>query len=232
MADELAQGEVETPTQEQPTSEVTPNDSEVVNNEVTENSEVTTDDDRGDLRVPLKEERSKRQELEARLNDPNFIYERARALGLTQEEAQAQVNAQTQVPNNGVPLEVLDAHYGYMRAKEKSVEKYPQLLKDEEDQIAVSSIAAAKKITLLEAADRYYNKMGKVKEEAKVEGINQAKTEISTKEKAQTVLTGTTTSSESVEMERLVKESKSLNPSIQKKAMIKILEIKNKKLGI
>lgn len=228
MADELANAEVDTAAEEIPeqqTSEETSNGSEAEQTQETENTEESTGDDKGDLRVPLREERQRRQELEQRLNDPNFVYERARALGLTAEEAQAEAQqAQTTQPD----MAVLDARYEFMRSKEKSVDKYPQLAKDEEDQIAVTALANAKGISLLKAADSYYSKMGKVKQEAKVEGMAQAKTEISAKEQAQTVSSGSTTSSaDSVEMEQLIKDSKSLNSGVSDKAMIEILKRKN-----
>lgn len=231
MADEQAQGEVETPaveTPEQQTSEETSNGSEAEQTPVTENTEETTDDDKGDLRVPLREERQKRQELESRLNDPNFVYERARALGLTQEEAQAEVQqSQTQVPN----LNELDARYEYLKAKDKSVDKYPQLAKDEEDQIAVTALSNAKGISLLQAADKYYAKVGKVKEEAKVEGINQAKTEITAKEQAQTVSSGSAPTGGEDEA-RLRQDAKSYNKHVSEAAQLELIKIRNKKLGI
>ena len=226
MADEQAQAEVDTASQttEQQTSEPTSNGSEAEQTKETENTEATTDDEKGDLRVPLKEERQKRQELEARLNDPNFVYERARALGLTQEEAQAEVQAQTQKPE--IPFEV---KYESMRAKERAQEKYPSLLKDEEDQIAVSALANAKGIPLDKAAEKYFAKMGKVKEEAKTEGIEQGKTETSAKEKAQTVSSGSTPSSDA-DMEQLRKDSASYDRHVSDKAQIELLKIRNKKM--
>lgn len=228
MADEQAEAEVDTAGQEteQQTSEETSNGSEAEQTQETENTEATNDDDKGDLRVPLREERQRRQELEQRLNDPNFVYERARELGLTAEEAQAEAQQATQP--QGLSPQQVDARYEFMRSKEKSVDKYPQLAKDEEDQIAVTALANAKGISLLKAADSYYSKMGKVKQEAKVEGMAQAKTEISAKEQAQTVSSGSTTSSaDSVEMEQLIKDSKSLNSGVSDKAMIEILKRKN-----
>jgi hypothetical protein len=231
MADEQAQAEVDTAGQQtkQQTSEETSNGSEAEQTTETENTGVETDDDKGDLRVPLKEERQKRQELEARLNDPNFVYERAKALGLTQEEAQAAVDAQQTVPQ--IPINILDAHYDSRRAREKAQERYPSLLKDKVDQVSVSAIAMEEGISLDKAADKYFAKMGKVKEEAKTEGIQQAQTEASTKEKAQTVSSGSTPS-EDADLVQLRKDAASYDKHISDRAQIELLKIKNKKLGI
>jgi len=94
MADEPAQTEapVIEETQEQapvvsdaPSTEATPPDA----------PETPTEPDRGDPRVAMQEERKKRQELEARLNDGNFIYERAKALGLAADETPSAPPQQT-----------------------------------------------------------------------------------------------------------------------------------------
>ncbi len=86
MADELATAEApatepqvqeQTPvvSQEQPPAVETPSA-----------PEIPTEPDRGDPRIAMQEERRRRQELEARLNDPNFIYENAKRLGLAQDD--------------------------------------------------------------------------------------------------------------------------------------------------
>lgn len=224
MADEQAVAEVETAveeTPEQPTSEET-----VVSEDA--NTPAETDDDKGDLRIPLKEERRRRQELEQRLTDPMFIYERAKELGLTEEQAQDAAQMAPQV-SQVIPNQQFDVAglVNYQLSLEKAKDKYPSLQLDEEDQIAVTALAQAKKLSPLEAADKYFAKLGKVKQEAKVEGVNQAKTEITEKERAQTVNAGSSPSSDSVEKERLLQDSRSYNPTVQKNAMIEILKRKN-----
>lgn len=48
--------------------------------------ETPVEPDRGDPRVAMQEERRRRQDLEARLNDPQFIYENAKRLGLAEAD--------------------------------------------------------------------------------------------------------------------------------------------------
>lgn len=85
MADELPITEETVP---EVTPEQTPEVSEAPATEATppEAQETPAEPDRGDPRVAMQEERRNRQALEARLNDPNFIYEQARKLGLAQDD--------------------------------------------------------------------------------------------------------------------------------------------------
>lgn len=85
MADEQAQAEAtatETPQEQTPVTEVP--STEQVDTPTT--PEATPEPDRGDPRIAMQEERRKRQDIERQLNDPNFIYERARTLGLAADE--------------------------------------------------------------------------------------------------------------------------------------------------
>jgi hypothetical protein len=186
--------------------------------------------DKGDLRVPLKEERTKRQELEAQLNDPDFIYQQAQRLGLTEAQAQAvadesQNNFQTaQTPDvQSLVRQTLEV--------EKAKEKYPELAKDVDLGVMVTALMQ-KGYSPLKAADKVFERFGKAKEEGKVEGVVQAKTEITDKERAQTVSSGANVSSDQAELERLVKDSKSLNPATQKNAMLELIKRQNKESGI
>ena len=85
MADALPTAEVtaqvEIPNQ---TPEVSPEQAPAVDTPTT--PEPQAEPDRGDPRIAMQEERRKRQELEQRSNDPNWIYEQARKLGLAADE--------------------------------------------------------------------------------------------------------------------------------------------------
>lgn len=86
MADEPAQAEptATVPEVQEETPVVSTEQAPVVETPTT--PETPTEPDRGDPRVAMQEERRRRQELEQRLNDPNFVYEQAKRLGLAQDD--------------------------------------------------------------------------------------------------------------------------------------------------
>lgn len=218
MADELAQ--VETTTIEE-TQEQTP---EVVE-ESAESEESIEPTGKGDLNEALRQEREKRQELERRLSDPAFVYQQARTLGLTEEEAEAQAQAQS------VQAPTPDAYgqYTYFRELEKAQEKYPQLSKDSDDQVAITALMNANGLSPLAAADRYYAKITKVAAEARTEGMKQKETVISEKEQAQTVTSTASTSSEAAEYEALIARTRNqTNPKDAERAHLELIMWKEK----
>lgn len=98
--------------------------------------------DRGDPRVAFQEERRKRQDLEARLNDSNFIYERARALGLAQEETPSPAPQQPvpQAQGQGIPdVGAIVAHQLDFR---ETIKAHPQLDPEKGDKGLVAWAAA------------------------------------------------------------------------------------------
>jgi len=199
-------------TQEQ-TSEESVNDSEVEENS-------TDETDKGDLRVPLKEERTRRQELELLLNDPDFIRDKAAELGITQTEAMDRKEAS----NRGMTY----ADYKYYSELEKAQDKYPQLVKNEALQYSVTAYIN-KGMSPLKAADKVFSEINKETEELAKQKLEEKKQEEIKQEKAQNVDTSSTSSASDSEYERLVKESKSLDRKVQDRAMIKLLELKEKK---
>jgi len=186
--------------------------------------------DKGDLRVPLKEERTKRQELEAQLNDPDFIYQQAQRLGLTEAKAQA-VADESQNDFQTAQTPDVQSLVRQTLEVEKAKEKYPELAKDVDLGVMVTALMQ-KGYSPLKAADKVFERFGKAKEEGKVEGVVQAKTEITDKKRAQKVSSGANVSSDQAELERLVKDSKSLNPATQKNAMLELIKRQNKESGI
>lgn len=87
-AEDTAIGETQAQTpevSEAPSTEATPPDA----------PETPAEPDRGDPRIAMQEERRKRQELEQRSNDPIWVYEQARRLGLAADETPSPPPQQT-----------------------------------------------------------------------------------------------------------------------------------------
>lgn len=101
--------------------------------------EAAPEPDRGDPRIAMQEERRKRQELEARSQDPNWIYEQAKRLGLAADETPSappvQTPAQNQNPYPSVPDvgSIVEHQLDYFR----TVEKYPEFDREKGDQALV-----------------------------------------------------------------------------------------------
>jgi len=220
MADEQAQVEETTEDEAQATSEGNENEQASSEENISEDEKTPTSEKAGgDLSVALRQEREKRQALEARLSDPQFVYQQAKALGLTEEEAQEEA-AQASTPSVNQPPYDVSKQVQFELDKERTMEKYPELSKDEEAQIAISAIAQAKGIPLSKAAGNYFAKIGKVSSEAVAQGAAAKEAEITAKERAATTpQTGGNISSDKSEEERLVAQSKSLDPCKQMKAL-------------
>jgi hypothetical protein len=216
MADEQATAE-ETAieeTQEQTSTEEA-SDSEVEQN--------TADEvDRGDLRVPLKEERTKRRELEAQLNDPDFIYERAKEFGLTQAQTEELVDKAED--REGMSYK----DYKYFSELDKAQEKYPQLKRSETLQYSVTAYIN-KGMSPLKAADKVFSEIQKETEELAKQRLEEQKQEEIAQEKASNVSSTSTTSAESSEVEQLRRDAKSLDRKTQEKAMVKLIELNERK---
>jgi hypothetical protein len=201
MEDEEFQSET-TDTEDNDFQEQT-TETEDYDSEVEEN----TSESRGDLRVPLKQERTKRQALEAQLNDPNFIIQRAKALGLTGEETKNQIDVTSEVKKQ---LEI-----------EKAKEKYPLLRSNEALQYAVTAYLN-RGMNPIKAADKVFAEIEKAKEEAAKESAEVEKRVVKDQEKAQTVMSSADKSGDDVEIERLVKQSKSWDKRVQMAALIEL----------
>lgn len=230
MADEQAQEVVEPQEDIQPAADTATQEPLETQENVSEDDQNTSkESDRGDLGVALKQEREKRQQLEQSLRDPNFIYNQARQLGLTEEEAQQQVDAAT-APTTSSAFNPSDIQSQVKRAMEmeKTIDKYPQLAKDREDQILVSALIDSG-LSPLKAAEKFYSRFEKTKEEAKTEGATQAKQEISDRQRAQTAVSGSPAPSQSAESEDLQRRMKSVNSKVQREAMTEWLKQRNRK---
>lgn len=185
---------------------------------------------RGDLSEALRQEREKRQALEANLADPSFIYNQAKTLGLTEEEAKA-VEAQN-TPTEYQPEQPAGMTYNdyqYFKSLDKAKDAFPQLETDQEDQVAVTAIMQAFKLLPDQAAARYYAKLNKVADVARTEGAKAKETTISEKEQAQTVTSTASTNSDSAEYEELLARSRNqMKPKDADKAHLELLKWREK----
>lgn len=230
MANEEAEEVVEPQEEEsQPVEETTQNEPSETEDNVSEDDQNTSEEsDRGDIRIALKQERERRQQLEQSLSDPNFIYSQARQLGLTEEQAQQQVEAVQAAPQSSAPSQPdVRSQVRYEINMEKTLDKYPQLAKNKDDQILVSALIDSG-LSPMKAAEKFYSRFEQTKEEAKTEGATQAKQEISNRERANTASTGNTTNQSNAEMEDIRSRMKSYDRRTQEKATIEWLKLKNK----
>lgn len=181
------------------------------------------DTQRGDLSEALRQEREKRQALEASLSDRQFVYDQARKLGMTEEEAQDQAEQSAPTPAGGITY----SDYEYFKSLDKSKEKYPSLAEDPDDQVAVTALMKAHKLSPLAAADRYYAKMNKVAEAAKLDGAKEKEATIAGKESAVTATTTAATTSEAAEYEEIVRRTRDYtNPKLAEKAQLELIKWK------
>lgn len=178
--------------------------------------------DKGDLRIPLKEERERRQRLEMALSDPNFIIEQAKRLGLTAEEAAAEAQAQANLTPGEVRQQI---------RVEKALDKHPELRTNHKLQLMASALIQGG-MDPVEAADEVMGLMSKGAEQGRMEGVKQAKTEISEKERAATVNGQVRTDTESQRLDDLRKRMKSYDRRTQEDATVEWLKAKNEKNGV
>jgi hypothetical protein len=222
MADETqatAEGTATEETQEQ-TSETEVNGSEA--------EQTTTEESgkgKGDPWVAMHQERLARQELEKKLSDPQFVYQQAKKLGLTEDASEGIENTPTPAPAASTSFE----QYRYFREIEKAQEKYPQLSADVEDQVAVTALMNTLGLSPLQAAERYYKKVSKAQETAAAKAEEQKAATESTKTQASSVQSSSTTSSDMAEYEDLVRRSRDYrNPKDAEKAQLELILWKNK----
>jgi len=193
---------------------------------VKEDEKIPEESDKGDLRVALKEERQKRQQLETQLRDPNFVYAQAQQLGLTEEQAlqEAQdAEASPQQPLYPAVQEVL--------AYEKACEQFPKAKSDPEIATIVDGLVG-RGIRPVEAVKIVQKQFEKAVETARKEETKKVSQETEVKKKAKTVGSDITASDDTAELTTLMRQAKSPDPTKQKEAMLEILKRKNKAEGI
>jgi hypothetical protein len=220
MADEQAKEMAETP--EENLEEQLPEEVETAS----EGEKTPTESGKGDLSIALKEERTKRQELERKLQDPYFVYEKAKELGLAGPEAETGVPYAPEPSITEPPPSPMPNIYGTVKeilAYEEACKEFPQA-KTDKDLAAMVDGLVIKGMKPADAVKFVQKQFNKAVEEAKVEGAKQKETEISAKEKAQTASTASEASTEAAEIARLREQARSLDPRVQKKAMAELIK--------
>lgn len=219
MADEQAQEQVEAPTEEvEAPAEASEESQPSEETEASEKTEITQDEsDKGDLRVPLKEEREKRQYLENLVRDPRFIAEQAARLGLTAKEEETAPARAT-----GNVEEVVDFKL--------AMRDFPEVAKDPE----LLAYAGTLKdlypgMSYHEAMSKAQDRFAKAKEAGQAEGKAKAKAEVDEKLKAQTVSNNQTAPTETDDLEERLH---STDKTVQEEALVELMMKRNKKLGI
>lgn len=95
--------------------------------------EVPVEPDRGDPRIAMQEERRKRQEIEANINNPQWIFDQAQKLGLAVDETPSAppVPSTPQQPFQGIPdvRSQVEHELDYAR----TIEKHPEFDRDKGD---------------------------------------------------------------------------------------------------
>lgn len=230
MADEQLPVEPTTPeiTPDQDQSQVEPEQTlEVETPSIQE--EPKAESDQGDLRIPLQEERRKRQEYEqqlARLNDPAFIFEQARRLGLADGDFTPEVPALA-----GQPIDVA-AEVNFQLQIAQAKEKYPEVTNDPVLSEAAWALVQ-KGHSPLQAVDIVQKNLDKrlaKATEAKVkERIDAEASSEASKRSAALTETGSSGSSESSEIERLTAVSKNWkDPKAQENALLELMKLRAK----
>lgn len=132
MADELAQTDAPVIEETQEQAPVV-SDAPSTSADTPTATETPTEPDRGDPRIAMQEERRNRQALEARLQDPQFIYEQARKLGLAQEETPSAAPS-TQTPPQATQNQpdvgsIVEQQIDYFR----TIDKHPEFDREKGD---------------------------------------------------------------------------------------------------
>ena len=177
------------------------------------------DTDRGDVRVALKKER---EEFRRKMNDPDYILQQARLLGLTEEE-----KATPQAPES--PLTASEVRI-QIRA-EKAIEKYPELATNRKYQLMADALVRGG-MDPVDAADEIFNLSKRDTEKVRVEAAQAAKAEIGEREKAQMVGNTVRTNPEAERLSEIQRNMKSPNKSTQEAATLEWLKAQNEKNGI
>lgn len=223
MADEQAPTEVvDTPT---PQEEAQPETTEdTVREDVTNSSE---DSKKGDLGEALRQERELRRKYEEALTNPEFVYQQAKKLGLTEEEAQEQASQAVQQPQVDI-ASMVDRQVERRLDYQQAITEFPEMAKDPELQAWAAALVDSGK-THVEAAKIIQKRLGSTQAQAKAEGMTQARQEVSEKERAQTAPTNVPASNQASELDDLRKRMKSWDKKTQENALVEWLKIKNKK---
>lgn len=204
MSDVIEQPVVEAPVEEVQTEEIVETE---VETQETEQSEKP----KGDLSIALRQERQRRQELEARLQE----------LEGTQQTEKVEEEGYSYDPTDVSSL------VRFEMDKEKALEKYPDLKKDKDLQVMVTSFINTG-MSPMKAADKVMSRFTQVEQKAKLDGMKEEAQVLTDKEQAQTV-SGVSKNTATLEVESLRDQARSRNPEKQKTALLKLLELDYRK---
>lgn len=171
-----------------------------------------------------------------RINDPEFIYQQAQRLGLTEEQAQAAVDeaakpaskATVQTPPPMDPAIYIQRQVSSSLDYEKALDELPDLKTNKTYRAWAGALVADGK-SHLQAAKEIKATLGKATESARTEGLTQARTEITDKERAQTAVNAASGNVDSDEVTQLEARARNrTKPKEQDKAVIELLMRKNR----
>lgn len=174
-----------------------------------------------DYQVAMHQERTKRQQMEASLSDPDFIYQQAVKLGLAEQPA-AQP-APTPQPQQQMTNAQQEAMIAAKIDYDLTVREHPELASDPKMARMFRGLAQ-QGMRWSDAAAEIRETLGTATTAAKAEGAKAKETEVSEKERAQTATTSATTTSDAAEIEDLRTKSRSLNRKVQEEAMVQLLQ--------
>lgn len=182
-----------------------------------------------DLAKAYKELETQQGTWGQRLNDPNFIYERAKQLGLAEEE-EAIANGLSSTPQVNQPdiTTIINSQVESRLDYEKAVADFPEIKSNP----ALSTWGAGlvdQGYTYSQAVQIIKDNLGKVTESASTTARQEARQEITDKERAQTATQTAPVNSDQADSEDLQERMKSLNKKTQEEAMVEWLLKKNKK---
>lgn len=153
--------------------------------------------------------------LRESLKDPNFVYDQARRLGLTEEQAQAEADK--------VDIgQVVKKEVETLRDYDKALEIMPELATDAKLEAWASGLVQ-RGMTHTQAAKTIKDVLNKSVESARVEGAKTKELEVSEKEAAQTAPTIGAVDPDASEVANLREKAKSLNRVEQEAAMAEII---------
>lgn len=185
---------------------------------------VVEPDRQPDLRVPLQEERRKRQEYERQLSDPMFIYQKARELGLADEDSEPATPQAPANPYQPADVAQLVAHQLDFR---ETIKAHPELDPENGDPAMVAWAAALvdRGHKPSEAADIIYKAIDSRTAKARSEGAQAKEVAITEKELASSVTSTASTTSEAAEELELTAKSKNWkNPKEQEAALLELMK--------
>ena len=226
MPDEQAQVEETNQVVEESTTEETTSDDQSNGSEAAQTQ--TDEDGVGDLRIPLREERSKRQQYEKLLQDREFIYEQAKKLGLTEdgESSSNAAEAPQQYNNQNFSAADVSNIVSIQLDHERVIDKQPEFKSDPALRTWYASLLDGGHRPK-EAASIINKTLNSRATTAKTEGALAEKNAISEKERASTITNTSTVNAEAEEIQNLRQQARNWkDPKAQERAMLKLLQKK------